>query len=251
MPDLISYTKEYEVNSLNINTNKRLGLFGLLGMLQDISSIHAEKLNLGMEYMIKNNSFWVLVQQKLEMNDWPHWQDTIELKTWPTKPFGKKINRIFEVYQRGIRIGRCITTYMVLDGEARKAITPKLPEVFIEKLDENKNEDILERISLPDNFTTLAQFSVRNSDLDMNNHVNNTKYSQWILDSIPFEFHHKSVLKEFEINFLLETHLGDSVDIQVAKIGEAKGPNVHRYFKGIRHSDQKTVFTAKLIADVD
>jgi acyl-ACP thioesterase len=33
----------------------------------------------------------------------------------------------------------------------------------------------------------IAQFRVRNSDIDLNQHVNNTKYAQWILDALPIE----------------------------------------------------------------
>jgi medium-chain acyl-[acyl-carrier-protein] hydrolase len=41
--------KEYKVNSLNMNTNKKLGLFGLLGILQDVTGEHALKLGFGYE----------------------------------------------------------------------------------------------------------------------------------------------------------------------------------------------------------
>ena len=38
----------YEVSSLNMNTNKKLGLFVLLGILQDVTGEHAAKL--GFDY---------------------------------------------------------------------------------------------------------------------------------------------------------------------------------------------------------
>ena len=50
----------------------------------------------------------------------------------------------------------------------------------------------------------LARFHVRNSDIDSNNHVNNTRYAQWILDSLPIDLLKKGVeLKGYEVNFLL------------------------------------------------
>ncbi len=62
-------------------------------------------------------------------------------------------------------------------------------------------------------YEKLAQFPVRNSDLDINQHVNNTKYAQWILDAIPYDYHRSLRLKTYSVNFLSETHLQDEVRV--------------------------------------
>ena len=92
------FEKEYEVNSVNINMNKRLGLFGMLGILQDVGTIHAEHMGVGLEAMVKNNAFWVFTQQKLIMKKWPKWQDKILVKTWPRRIHGMKAYRDWTIH---------------------------------------------------------------------------------------------------------------------------------------------------------
>ena len=75
----------------------------------------------------------------------------------------------------------------------------------------------------------------------MNNHVNNTRYAQWVLDAIPFASHAKFLLKQYEINFIAETKSGDVVHIQ-----EAPSSSGTVFFQGLRESDSKVAFTVRM-----
>ena len=55
------------------------------------------------------------------------------------------------------------------------------------------------------------KFQVRFRDLDINQHVNNTSYVEWILESIPAGVKKDAVLSELEINFLAESFLHDRI----------------------------------------
>lgn len=66
-----------------------------------------------------------------------------------------------------------------------------------------------ERITLPSEMQLIKEFPVRVSDLDMNSHVNNVKYTQWALDMMTERNHREFVIKEYSINFLSETFMGD------------------------------------------
>ncbi|MEK7356521.1 MAG: acyl-[acyl-carrier-protein] thioesterase, partial [Bdellovibrionota bacterium] len=93
----------------------------------------------------------------------------------------------------------------------------------------------------------LATFQVRNSDIDMNDHVNNTKYSQWILDAMPIEWHRKYKLERYQICFLNEAKLGDSVDVSIAVLeGDENSARSKVQYQGFRVADSKPIFTAIL-----
>lgn len=243
MENLI-FEKEYEVNSLNININKRLGLFGILGILQDTGAIHAEYMGVGLESMIKNNAFWVFTQQKLKMNKWPKWRDKVVVKTWPREIHGLKAYRDYSISVNGEVIGESVATFMVLDGNTRKPIKPSLDIDFSKFKVDCELTVTPEKIVVPEGMEVSNTIIVRNSDLDMNNHVNNTKYSQWILDTIPIEYHRAFVVEEFDINFISECHLGDEINILSTK--EETNELVTSYYQGVRKADNKTVFTSHI-----
>ena len=90
--------------------------------------------------------------------------------------------------------------------------------------------DFLLKIPLPDreraiedSFPKLPQpvkpdiekhFDVRLHDLDINQHVNNVKYIEWALESIPLNIWNAKMISSLEITFRSETRYGESVTVQ-------------------------------------
>lgn len=103
------------------------------------------------------------------------------------------------------------------------------------------------KIEIAGDFERLTDFQVRNSDIDIHQHVNNTRYAQWILDSIPMSWHLSFQLLQYEISFLAETKSNDVLSIMKSK---ERLPSHHSSFStvflGYRASDQKYVFSARL-----
>lgn len=58
-----------------------------------------------------------------------------------------------------------------------------------------------------------SEFSVRRSDIDLFEHVNNVVYAEWVLESLPPQKIDGKSLKNFRINFRKETGYGGSVKI--------------------------------------
>ena len=50
-------------------------------------------------------------------------------------------------------------------------------------------------------------------ELDVNDHVNNVNYIEWILDTFDLAFHKSHNLQEIEINYLSEATYGDEVSV--------------------------------------
>jgi acyl-ACP thioesterase len=243
------FEQTYKINSIHINFNKKLGLFGLLGILQDVAGEHALKLGFGYEDSLRKGFFWVLVRKKLRMNRWPNWNDTITIKTW-TKPLaGVFAIREYEIFIQDEKIGDCSTSWMILDSENRRP--KKLDDyesLFNLRMDYGLGF-MADKIMLPAEIDPVKTIEVRISDLDMHNHVSNIKYSQWVLDSIPVDYHRLYMIKEYEVNFLEETFLGDKIECfsNITKL--SAGCNNEVFFKGSRTNDNKTVFITRILTE--
>lgn len=210
-------------------------------MIQDTAWIHATHLGHGYEEMIREQTAWVLTRQKVVMKEWPNWGEEIEFRTW-VRPFkGIMAIRDFEILKDQKIIGHCTTQWLILDLKTRrpteKAITNPEGQFRLDA------PEFIEANKIParSDLTDYAKFEVRNSDLDMNGHVNNTKYAQWILDSISHEKHRQYTLQEYEVNFIAETRSNDTVLIQGGTLSDDKFQ-----FQGVRVQDNKIVFAATL-----
>jgi medium-chain acyl-[acyl-carrier-protein] hydrolase len=177
--------EQYKLNSYLINAQGKLGLYHLLNLLQETSSAHAQNIGIGRQSMMERNLFWVIVRQKLVMYQWPKWNDQIEIETWIRKGNHTTTNRDFKIYQGSTLIGEATSNWLSLDASTRKPIIWNVSEL----LEDNQHHDQVQiethKIFAHKDCELLSNYQVRNSDIDQNQHVNNTKYAQWILDAIP------------------------------------------------------------------
>ncbi|MFN8944386.1 MAG: acyl-[acyl-carrier-protein] thioesterase [Pseudobdellovibrionaceae bacterium] len=235
--------EEYKIASYLVNLRGKAGLFGVLNFIQDVGLLHAHHLQI----QLKPNQTWVFTRQKLVMSRWPDWNQTMSIRTWLRTPVDQFFYRDYELYLGDQKIGECTSTFTVMDRVSRKLAKfdwEALPDVW-------RNQEILihtpEKIKVIENAPTISEFNVRNTDLDMNHHVNNTKYAQWILDSIPLNVLQAGVdLNEYEVNFLAEVKPDETVAIQRIDQVEENQNSMISQFQGFRSVDGKFVFTARL-----
>lgn len=234
----VIWDQKYNVNTFLVNPQKRLGLYGLLNVLQDTAWIHATHLGHGYEKMLEEKTGWVLTRQKLRMSEWPKWGDDVVVRTWIRPIQGIFAVRDFEVFDGENKIGDCTTQWLVLNLETRKPAEKimSLDEVNDSHLDYDAGKILIQKDMLE-----AGQFCVRNSDLDLNGHVNNTKYAQWILDAISEEKHRVYKLLEYEVNFIAETKSQDVITIFKKEVSAE-----FFQFQGVRSLDNKIVFAATM-----
>lgn len=236
------FEKKYKVNKYN--PPEKFGLFSLLKMLQDAARGHASLLGFGYKDSWEKGFFWVLARQKLRVSRWPNSSEVLNIKTWSKPILGIFAIREFEIFVGQEKIAECSTTWMILDTNTRK---PKKIEGSEEIFKPSKDYGLdfsAGKISLPANMETVMNFAVETKDLDANNHVNNTRYTKWILNALENES--SRMIKEYEINFSKETFLADEIEIFSHTVGNPSSQNQEVFFKADRVHDSATVFTARI-----
>lgn len=232
------WTRSYDVSTFLVSRQGRLSLYGLLNCLQDASIVHAFHLGHGLRATLDREALWVLTRQKIRMKRWPAWNSEISITTWVRPSDGAFAVRDFFVFEGDEKIGEATTSWLLLHSKTHKPIRENISALGFPTSSSHHCSFNAEKIPVVhEGLSKLASFEVRNSDIDSNQHVNNTRYSQWVLDAIPIAQHAAHVLDAYAVNFLAETHLGDLVEIY----GDGQG-----YFHGLRPTDQKVVFTARL-----
>lgn len=242
-------TENYRITSLLVNPSGRIGLYGTLNLIQETAWVHAERLGFGISSMETAGLYWVLTRQVLKMKKWPRYGENFRVQTWLRPPEGAFLTREFSLLNdKNEEIGFCVTTWLALTRDTKK-ILPLQDLYDWKSLTWDRSCGLIpEKIPVEGTYEKMAKYRVRNSDLDINQHVNNTKYAQWILDAIPYELHQKLALTTYSVNFLAETHLGDEVQVErrcdSADTDLAQQGTTH--YRGLRLGDGKILFTALL-----
>ena len=236
--------KEYNIHVYETNPDSKLNLATLFNYLQDLASDHAEVLGFGRDDLLKDNHFWALSRMYAEITEWPAWQESVVVTTWPNGTDKLFALRNYEVnYPDGRPIALATSSWLILDYSTRRIQRPEAalthfsrhftvhesPLRYASKLDHPEGE--------PENS---APFKVKISDLDVNLHTNNVKYLQWISDSYDLDFIKQNVIHSIEINYLSESFYNDEVYLQT------RAANDGFYTHSVMRSDGKELCRVKL-----
>ena len=204
--------RSYAIRSYEVNAGGRLSIPSVFNLLQDAASSHALKLGVSVPQLLAGNHTWVLSRIYLKMNQHPGWGDTIQIHTWPSGIQRVFALRDFDIRQDDCTIGSCVSAWIIIDAASRR---PLRPTSFARQLNPVDRQHVLDHPlgKLPVLETTKIEkrFSVRYRDLDINQHVNNASYIEWLLECIPGMVENGRCLSELEVNFLGEALHGDRV----------------------------------------
>ncbi len=123
--ELMQFEKEYRVHVYETGPDGRLNLYSLFNYLQDIASDHAIRLGFGRDDLLRDNRFWVLSRIYAEISEWPEWEDSIIVKTWPNGTDKLFALRNFDVsFPDGRHIASATSSWLILDRTTRKVQRP-------------------------------------------------------------------------------------------------------------------------------
>jgi acyl-ACP thioesterase len=208
-----TYRESFQVRSYETDTRGRLQVPILCQLLEEAAVAHAAILGVAVESLIDLGLAWVLSRLHLEMERWPAADEEIVIETWPEAASRLFTERRFDIFDSSeSHIGAVSTLWLVLDLERRRPV--RLPPLVTDRLHEHelgpeprKFGDLV----APDPIENELRFTVRRSDLDLADHVNNTSYVEWAIEAVPDEIWSTGSLAELEIHFLSECHHGQTV----------------------------------------
>jgi len=227
------WNETFRIRSYEVEPNGRASVQAMCQFLQEGASNHAKALGFSMENLVDRNLTWVLSRLHAEIDSYPIWRDDVTLTTWPSRQGGLLATREFLLHDGdGGELLRATSAWLLIDLARRRPV--RLPDYILELLIPNRIralKDSFPKMRVPEVNEFEHRFEVRWSDLDLNGHVNNVRYVEWVVESIPPAFKGGRQLSAMEVNFRAETGFGSTV---VAYAGPANSPNPEEMVLGHR-----------------
>ena len=194
----------------------------LLSFMLDSAWAHTKDTEFSYSELKVEGQLWVLSRFLAVFHDLPKWDDEIVVETW-----GKGTDKLFGLRdfiipsRTGEKLVSATSAWLIIDRKTNRIQRiDTLGKKFPMQLEKSELDIKLEKIESQLVVDACVENVVHYSDLDVNKHVNSSKYMQWILDSFPTEvLAHKS-LKSFEINYLSEAQLNDRILVSTADESE-------------------------------
>ncbi len=189
------FSKNYTINIYDVDSNYKCKYSSIMNYLWDVVVSQSDSLG-ETDHGFVNNCIWVLLKYDLDIIEYPKFRDTITVETdivGIKRLYGYRSFTIRDSKNNIILSG--ISTAILIDFDKRRPVkmSPEQCKVYgIEK-------ELEENIPL-DDFLKLEEakyskdYTIRYSDIDSNKHVNNVKYIEMALDTLP-----RDILNEYEI----------------------------------------------------
>lgn len=189
-------------------------LSSLFNYFQHAAQLHAKNLGVGHKDLIQQNQTWVLTAIKITIHNVPLWEQLLVIETWPK---GNKslfyLRDFFIKDPSGNTLISGTSEWLVLDTNAKHPLRPDKTKDFSVNKDMHATTPILVREKPPQQQEVCEKIHVQWSDLDVNNHVNNSRYVDWVSDCLQNNGLSLDEIYEFQIHFISEAKKGDTISL--------------------------------------
>ncbi len=208
-------TKDWEITFLQCYPNGYLKYTDLCNILQLTAGLHAELGGISFSDMQEHHQAWVLSRMRVEIKRLPKWREVVTVKTWINSLENSRSIRCLELYIGDEKIVGCETFWAVFNTQTRRPENLALPHAHFEKYPNDKATKIqFSKIDTTIDKAFVTEKTILLSDLDIVNHANSVKYLEWCLDYIQPELLLNQSLESFEMNYLKEVSLADTIAIE-------------------------------------
>ena len=183
---LKTYSQEFRIASYQTDLTARMKPSAILEIMQEMAGAHAELLDVGRSRLMPMNLAWVLTRVEVRMERYPLSGEVITVETFPMTNRRVFFPRYFIFKDAdGRQIGCAGSLWVVLDITTRKMgnpadIVPLMPD----------NRDLTAPMGMPATVEEIPGQAITidrlpvYTDLDVNGHVNNTRYLDWCCNAL-------------------------------------------------------------------
>ena len=165
------------------------------------------------------NLVWIITDYDIEVVRLPRFAEEITIETEALSYNRLFCYRRFTIYdEAGQGLIHMMATFVLMDRDSRKvhAVEPEIVAPYQSEFDKKlirgpRYEPLDEPIS--------KDYHVRFYDLDMNGHVNNSKYLDWIFEVMGADFLTQYIPKKINLKYVKEVRPGGVITSAVERTG--------------------------------
>lgn len=208
------FDKQFELRYFEMNEFGVASPTTILTLLEEAAADHCYSINHSLYQLGEQSIGWVLISGVMQMERYPNYKEKITIRTWLSKYTtikGFRENIIYD--EQNNIIGRAKGLWIFFDIERRRPteIFNDIKEKWSFCSEESIDYNISQKIHAFENSDYEKNFKVNRYDTDMIKHVNNIRYLQWVVESIPEEIVDNYFLYSIDGRFTSEAHLGQTI----------------------------------------
>ncbi len=205
--------KTMKLEAIHTDRFEELKLSSLLHLVQEISGEHSSLLNYSWEQLQEKQLFWAIIRHRVQITRLPKKGETLTLETWPMPTTRTAYPRSVIAYdESGRELFRTIALWVLMDPSTRAMILPGKSGIAVNGILRGTELSVPGSL-VPGKLGAVRKRPVCFTDLDINGHMNNCRYLDWIGDLLPSSFHGSHKPRELTLCYLSEAREGELLDL--------------------------------------
>jgi acyl-ACP thioesterase len=223
------YRLHTDLRTLELDHRGRAPLSVLCRFMQEAAEMHSVAMGLDVENLRQRHLTWVLVRFHIRVSDYPAGRQPLTVETWPTGMDGRWAYREFRFLREGadkpFALGTSVWSMVDLNRGRPIRILDQFPRYDI-PLGERVVAGAFPDIRPAGDVVDERRFPVRLADLDINGHVNNLHYIEWVIESGPGEAWRTHEIESLNLEYRGQARYGDTVHALCHPAAESAAPEV-------------------------
>ncbi len=217
------YQTNYKVRIADANAQAKLKIPSLFEMLQEVATEHAQKLGVDFASLSPLGLGWALSKMSVQLHRLPNWNERVYITTWASVRERISTFREFEAKSAtGEPLFTARSQWVLFDLNTRRlAKMERLADWTRDATSFANEETFQDHLLRPSPDAQSIDCHIRNNDIDLNGHVNNSIYIVWAVQSLSDEFLKAKTPTWIKINFLEEIKPHEQV-ISLCQNGETQ-----------------------------
>ncbi len=202
------FSHNFEIGVENANAFGEITNKFILQCLENVATLHAIKVGDENSGVREGDIGWVLMQWKMSVLRRPKYGEKITVQTWTRN--NRQFLRDYEVYVGDELAVSASSRWILVDIKNVKILrfTPEYTDKY-EPIDKTVPEENLKRLKELDDYSKSANFAIRKSDIDVNQHMHNLNYLDMAKEVISWD----RELNNLEIAYKKQIKYGEKIKV--------------------------------------
>lgn len=235
---------KFTVRFSDCDEYRRLKLSRLFQFMEETSLVDAERNGFGLWQMLKLGYTTVITRMKVRINHIPLLGEELSVYTWIKEIYKDKVvlKDYYIADAQGHALVEATSSWLLVNIKTGLAENPsnspcQLPIQF----NKSAMPEMLEILPPGETPKLVYTEQARNSDLDVNHHVNHCRYVDWIIDCLSKQELKERGIRSIQMNFMHQIAPGERINLM-----RFKDTNHHTVFFGMNADEmQKDALTAR------
>ena len=240
------YRQNFFVDNQAVDCFGHLKPSQLLYYMQEVAGNHFATLEDKEDPINGKHLFWAVSRHRLVVERMPQLGETVTVETWPMPTTRVAYPRAMAMYdEAGNLLARSISLWVLMDMESRAMVLPGKSGVTVNGVERGQELCVPKSLMFKDLTETIRR-TVTYSLLDVNGHMNNTRYLEWVDDLLPATYHRDHKLRELTLCYLSEALEGQEITLSWTLENGSLQVDAHRVRTDVPEKPER-VFSAQML----